>query len=191
VPGSLLVVALVIVGLVVAGLVVVLRPQSVLGPPLLLVTAEDAITAAPDSTTVPGNFGPHCTPFRWLDRQSALSVEADQDLSGVEGLLLQHYPLPPTNIQWDGGDAIRPQILVPGRAWEVSSPIDGRVLAAFVRDGANVTVGGTTYGPGATWTMLFEYTVSAPGGVVDIVEDITFRNRGIVATHLVPPRACA
>jgi len=191
VPGSILVLVLVVVGIVFAALVVVLRPASVLGPPLFLIMAESTITITPDDPRVPAAFGPHCTPYRWLERRGALAADTDQDLAGVEGLLLQHFAVPATGFQWDGGDAVRAILLTTGMGWNLTSPVDGRVLATLARDGTNLTIGPTTYAPGTIWSLRFEYDVSTLRGFAHVVEDIIFQNRGVVPTHLTPPAACA
>lgn len=190
-PGRALVVVLVFVGVVVAFGLVLLRPEPVLGPPLLLIRADDTITATPANTTVPATFGPHCAQVRWLDRQRVLTMDADVDLAGASAVILQRYDPDTENVQWDGGDAVLARFLTTDAMWAVTSPVDSRVLATFDLTGTNVTADGVPHAPGDAWTMTFEYDALVDGLAVHIVEVIAFRNEGIVVSHIVPPPLCA
>ena len=180
------VLVLVVAGLLAAIPVLLVRPEVVFGPPLLLILAEDAISATPASTTVGANFGPACSRYAWNTEKQFLAVDADESFAGVDGLILQHYGLRSTNFANASGDLIAPRFLRAGSSWTVISPVDGRTLAAFTRSGDSVTVNGTTYAPGAAWSLRFEYDTATPGGTVHVVESIAFRNEGTLRPHVVP-----
>jgi len=188
--GPLLVIAVVVITLIAMIPVFLLRPVPVLGSPLLLVLADGSIAATPLDATVPADFGPHCAQWEWDDRRGILTMETTAQVPDAGGLILQRYDPVSGGFTTLSGDFTRAQFLVQGTAWDLTSPVDRRVLALFDRQGANVTVDGTPHGPGDEWTMAFDYDAASPQGTVHIVEVVTFRNLGVVTPHLVPPAAC-
>lgn len=191
VPGYVLVVVLVVVGLLVAVPVVLLRPTPRFGPPVLLILAEDAISASPAGTSLEADFGPHCSPWRWDADRAHLTVAANVPLGGVDGIVLQRFAPGTPNFVSTGGDLLRTNVHLNGTAWRLTSPIDDHELLPLERSGDRVTVGNATYGPGESWTVRFAYDVATPQGTVRVTEDIAFRNVGVVETRIVPVEACA
>ncbi|TLZ49777.1 MAG: hypothetical protein E6K18_07640 [Methanobacteriota archaeon] len=120
-----------------------------------------------------------------------MAVEADTSLAGVDALLLNHYVEQEHNFATTSGDYERPFILASGTAWQLRSPIDGRVLANFTRSGDSVIANGTVHGPGASWTFHLEYDATTPRGPVHVTEDLSFTNEGTVETRIVPVAPCA
>ncbi len=190
VPGYVFVLALILTGVLVAIAVVVLRPTMPLGPPVLLIRATDTIRASPDSTAVPADFGPKCSKWSWNDRRGVLAVESDVNLAAVEGVVFQQFVLASQGFAYNASEFVRPVLKLSGSGWILTSPVDQRSLAPLVQSGENVTINGQTYGPGATWTMQFSYDVITARGTVRILEEITFRNEGILRPHLVPTQMC-
>lgn len=191
VPGYAVVIVLVLVAILVGVFVVYWRPTVARGPPVLVIRAEDTIGASPANTQVPATFGPHCAKSFWNAAERILSVEADVDLAGGSGILHQHYTRTTENLAGDGGDYTNTTVYLDPPGWRIASPVDNRTLETFAISGANVTANGTTYGPGESWTMHFEYDVTTPGGIAQVVEDIVFQNEGILRPHIVPVAACA
>lgn len=191
VPGYVLVLVLVAVGMVTAVGVVVLRPTPRLGPPVLLVLAGDTISSSPANVSIPADFGPHCSKWRWDEGRGHLTAEADVDFGGLEGLVLQHFTPATANFVTMSGDFLRTTPFTNGSAWDLTSPVSNRTVTTFVRSGEDVTVGNATYAPGASWTIQFAYDVGTPLGTVRITEDVTFRNMGVVTPRIVPIQACA
>jgi hypothetical protein len=89
-----------------------------------------------------------------------------------------------------GGDLIRSTLAVDGSLWTLTSPVDDRVLATFLLSGENVTLDGSTYGPGESWPLAFDYNVTTPGGMFRIEEFLTLTNEGIARPRIVLPGAC-
>jgi len=191
VPGWVIIVVLIAAGGLAAIPVLLLTPTSRIGPPLLLVRATDNIAATPATITVSADFGPHCSKYVYDDARGFLAVEADVDLDGTQALLLNHYVEQEQNFATTSGDFDRPFLLSNSSAWTLLSPVDGHVLATFTHEGPNVTANGATHGPGASWTLHFEYDATTPQGTVHVTEDITLVNEGVVQTRIVPLEPCA
>lgn len=195
IPGWKLVLVLVVIG------VLVLIPALFLqftrfGPPLLLIRITDGIRATPGNGTVAADLGPHCSPILWDASTRELTATTEVNLANVAGLLLQRLDLLSQNFFTTpalaaGGDLIRSTLAVDGSAWTLTSPVDDRVLATFVLSGENVTVNGSSYGPGDSWPLSFAYNVTTPGGTFRIEESLTLTNEGIVRPRIVLPGACA
>ncbi len=166
------------------------RPTARLGPPVLLITATDAIRADPSNVTLDADFGPHCSKVRW-DERRRLTVETDLDLTNATGLVLQRFDPETVNFRTDGGDEIRTTVFTSDTAWRLLSPIVNGTYLSLTRQGENVTFSGSTYGPGEGWTFVHSYRASTPGGPLWVTETIRFQNEGIVRPHIVPPAACA
>jgi hypothetical protein len=81
-------------------------------------------------------------------------------------------------------------LAVDGSLWTLTSPVDDRVLATFLLSGENVTLDGSTYGPGESWPLAFDYNVTTPGGMFRIEEFLTLTNEGIARPRIVLPGAC-
>lgn len=190
VPGWVFVTVLVAVGVAVTIPLSMLRASTTVGPPMLLLLVDDTVTATPANATVPVDFGPFCSPIRWNDQVHALTIEADVGITGVDGVLLQQYRAAATNILWERGDGLVSRLRTAGEAWTITSPADGRTLATLTVAGQNVTMEGTTHASGSTWTAQFSYDVQTAGGTVHILEALTFRNLGVVTTHIVPQQDC-
>ena|SRR2546427_810126 len=188
--GYVVVLVLVLAGALAVLPVFFLRPPARPGPAVLLIRATDTISATPSNASVTADFGPFCAPVAWDAGQGVLAVQADLDLAGVEGILVNHYVEGSSNFASNGGDHVRPTVLVQGGAWHLASPADGHALATFVRSGENVTVNGTTYGRGAQWSLHFEYDVPTSGGNAHVIEDVQFENAGVVPTRTVPVEPC-
>ncbi len=167
-----------------------LHPPARPGPSVLLLIATDTITATPSNVTVNANFGPFCSQFAWDPGPRILAVQADFDLTGAQGILVNHYVPRTANFNSTGGDLVRPMMLVGGGAWRLLSPVDGRTLATLVPSGDNVTVNGTTYARGSQWSLRFAYNVTTPRGPVRVVEDFALENEGVVETRTVPVEPC-
>ncbi len=167
-----------------------LRPPVAPGPDIVLVIVTDNITASPATTPVNASFGPFCTQFAWNPGTRILAVQADLSLSGVEGIAVVHYVEDSPNFASAGGDRVSPAILLRGGMWMIESPVDGHTLATLVPSGGNVTVGGTTYVPGASWSMHFAYDATTPHGTVHLTEDLSLENLGTVSTRTVPVESC-
>lgn len=191
VPGWVFVTALVAIGVAVTIPLSMLRASPTIGPRMLLLLVDDTVTATPANATLPVDFGPFCSPIRWNDQVQALTIEADVGIAGVEGVLLQQYRAAATNLQWERGDGLVSRLRTAGETWTLTSPADGRALATLTVDGQNVTMEGTAHAAGSTWTAQFSYDVTAAGGTVHVLEALTFRNLGIVTTHIVPQQDCA
>jgi hypothetical protein len=194
IPGWKLVLVLVVVGLVVLipGLFFQFSPR--FGPPLLLIHITDAIRAVPGNGTVAADLGPHCSPILWDPNTRSLTATSEIDLANVVGLLLQRLDLLSDNILTRelsaGGDFFRSTLAVDGSAWTLTSPVDDHALATFVVSGENVTVDGSTYGPGDSWPLAFAYNVTTAHGTYWIEESLTLTNEGIVRPRIVVPGAC-
>lgn len=183
-----MVLVLIIVGALVVVIVSSWRPETRAGAPLLLIEAEASVTATPPTITVPVDYGTPCAPLGWNDRSSFLAVQAGVDLSGKAVAFLTEYTSLTANLVNDGGS--RTVSLHGNVSWEVTSPVDGRVLTLISPDGDTVLANGTSYGPGGSWTEVYTYDVDVGGDTVRIVERITFHNRGIVETRIVPEGTC-
>ncbi len=191
IPGYVIVLVFVLIGALATASVLLVRPGPVAGPPVLLLRAEDSITATPaNASSVPADFGPHCTAFEWNPRTGALAVQSDVDLTGARGVVLQHFTPVSSNFASLGGDGTRGTLYRSTTGWTLASPIDGHTLTVFGVANATVTAEGTAYPAGSSWTMTFEYDATTPAGIVHVVEVITFTNQGTVPTHFVPPAAC-
>ena len=194
IPGWKLVLVLVVVGVLVLIPALFFQFSSRFGPPLLLIRITDAIRATPGNGTVPADLGPHCSPILWDPATRSLTATTEVDFANVVGLLLQRLDLLSENIQTralsGGGDLIRSTLAVDGSVWTLTSPVDDRVLATFVLSGENVTVGGSTYGPGDSWPLSFAYDATTSGGTFRIEESLTLTNEGIARPRIVVPGAC-
>jgi len=194
IPGWKLVLVLVIIGIVVLIPALFFQFSPRFGPPLLLIRITDAIRATPENVGVTADLGPHCSPMMWDPPTRELTATSEVDLANVGGLLFQRLELLSENFftpeSSTGGDLIRSTLAVDGSAWSLTSPVDGRVLATFLRSGENVTVGGFTYGPGDSWPLAFAYNVTTPSGTVRIEESLSLTNEGIVRPRIVVPGAC-
>jgi hypothetical protein len=191
IPGWKLVLVLVIIGIIVLIPALFFQFSPRFGPPLLLIRITDAIRATPENASVSADLGPHCSPIWWDAPTRSLTATSEVRLAGAEGLFLQRFEQLSENIASEGGDLVRSTLAVNGSTWTFTSPVDSRALATFVRSGENLTVGGTTYGPGDSWPLSFAYNVTTPGGNVRIEESLTFTNEGVVRPRIVLPSACA
>ena len=194
IPGWKLVLVLVVVSVLVLIPALFFQFSSRFGPPLLLIRITDAIRATPQNGTVQADLGPHCSPLLWEATTRSLTATTEVDLANAVGLLLQHIDRRSDNIVAAGfvapGDFIRLTLAVDGSSWTLTSPVDDRVLATFVLSGENVTVGGSTYGPGDSWPLAFAYNVTTPLGTYRIEEALSLTNEGTVRPRIVVPGAC-
>jgi len=194
IPGWKLVLVLVLVGVLVLIPALFFQFSPRFGPPLLLIRITDAMRATPANATVIADLGPHCSPVEWDSPTRDLTATSEIDLTNAVGLLLQRFEPIPENFLNPagaaGGDYLRTTLAGDGSAWTLTSPVDGRVLATLVLSGENVTVGGSTYGPGDSWPLSFAYNATTPGGTVRIEESFALRNEGIVRPRIVVPGAC-
>lgn len=169
----------------------VLRPGPRLGPPVLLIRATTTIGGEPTNISVPADFGPHCSKFRWDEVRRILTVEADVDLGGAEGFVLERFNVTtPGVFMYNGGDRLRTTVSANGTAWRLTSPVDSRTLAELVRQGDNVTFGGVTYRSGDVWSLQLQYEVPTEAGVLTVTERIAFHNEGVVRPHIIPTQLC-
>jgi hypothetical protein len=194
IPGWKLVLILVIIGVLVLIPALFFQFSPRFGPPLLLIRITDAIRAIPGNGSVAADLGPHCSPIRWDASTRELTATSEVNLANVGGLLLQRLELLSENFVTPalsaGGDLTRSTLAVDGSAWTLTSPVDDRVLATFFLSGENVTVGGSTYGPGDSWPLAFAYNVTTPLGTYRIEESLALTNEGIVRPRIVVPGAC-
>jgi len=195
IPGWKLVLVLVIIGVLVLIPALFFQFSPRFGPPLLLIRITDAMRATPGNGSVAADLGPHCSPIHWDATTRELTATSEVDLANVGGLLLQRLELLTENfvtpaLSAGGGDLIRSTLAVDGSSWILTSPVDDRVHATFVLSGENVTVDGSTYGPGDSWPLSFAYNVTTPGGTVRIEESLALTNEGIVRPRIVVPGAC-
>ncbi len=185
---------LVIIGIVVLIPALFFQFSPRFGPPLLLIRITDAIRATPENVGVTADLGPHCSPMMWDPSTRELTATSEVDLANVGGLLLQRLELLSENFFTPefaaGGDLIRSTLAVDGTSWTLTSPVDDRILTTFVLSGENVTVGGSTYGPGDTWPLSYDYNVTTPLGTYRIEESLSLTNEGIVRPRIVVPGAC-
>lgn len=194
IPGWKLVAVLVVVGILVLVPALFLRFTPRYGPPMLLLTATDAMRAIPGSPPVRADLGPHCSPVAWEAPTRDLTATTEIDLAGAVGLLLLRFePIPEEFLNEAGavgGDYVRAKLAGDDSALALTSPVDDRVLETFVFSGQNVTTGGSTYGPGDSWALSFAYDVTTPGGTVRIEETLTFTNQGTMRPRIIVPGAC-
>ena len=194
IPGWKLVLSLVIIGVLVLIPALFFQFSPRFGPPLLLIRITDAIRATPGNGSVAADLGPHCSPIHWDASTRELTATSEVDLANVGGLLLQRLELLSENFVTPassaGGDLIRSTLAVDGSSWTLTSLVDDRVLATLVLAGENVTVGGSTYGPGDSWPLAFAYNVTTPLGTYRIEESLALTNEGIVRPRIVVPGAC-
>lgn len=196
IPGWKVVLLLVIIGVLVLIPALFFQFSSRFGPPVLFLRVTDAMRATPGNATVTADLGPHCSPVEWDAATRSLTATTEIDLSRAVGLVLQRFePIPESFLNQagaGGGDYLRTTLGVDGSAWTLTSPVDNGVLATFVLSGENVTVGGSTYGPGDSWPLSFTYNVTIPdGGTVRIEESLALTNEGVVRPRIVVPGACA
>jgi hypothetical protein len=185
------VLVLILVAVLVGAFVIYWRPSEPRGPPVLVIRATDTVRATPSTVLVAANLGPHCARSFWNEAEHTLSVHADVDLATAEGLLHEEFVRATDNLAWGGGDATNTTVFRTASGLRFVSAADNRTLETFTILDTNVTANGTTYGPGTSWTAHFEYDVATPGGTARVVEDIVFRNEGILRPHIVPVAACA
>jgi hypothetical protein len=194
IPGWKLVLVLVVVGVLVLIPALFFQFSSRFGPPILLIRITDAMRAIPGNGSVAADLGPHCSPIQWDASTRDLTATTEIDLTNAVGLLLHRFAPIPENFTnaagAAGGDYVRTTLAVDGSAWTLTSPVDDQVLATFVLAGENVTVGGSTYGPGDSWPLSFAYDVTTPLGTYRIEESLALTNEGIVRPRIVVPGAC-
>lgn len=188
VPGYLVVIVLALAAMLASLPALFLRPTTPEGPSFLLVTATDAIAYSPPSIEVVADFGPRCPGFEWDPDRRILTVEADVDLRSLDGVILLAYAPRSGSFLYDG--LVKPVFARDGAGWTVESPLGPRTLFRLEPSGQDVAHDGAIRVPGASWSLQISYPVILYDEEIQVVEDITFRNEGIVQARIVPSQTC-